>query len=293
MKLRALVFVCVCFLSCKAQPVLKTNADANTLLWEISGHNVKAPSYLFGTFHLICKDDFPVSEQLKEAIKASTEMYMELDMDDPATMMGGLMLMGMRGDTTLKKLYTEEEYKKVADFFKDSLNMPIGMLNGIKPFFLSAMLYPKMLSCKTVSGVEEVLMKIAKDNKKEIKGLETMAFQASLFDSIPYTLQAKELLKSIDSLAAYKVYFDTMLQVYKSQQLDKIQEQFTKSEFGMQENQEILLDNRNKNWVKQLKIIMPKQPVFIAVGAGHLVGDNGLIALLTKEGYTVRPLQNK
>jgi uncharacterized protein len=293
MKLSALAVVCICFVSCKAQPVLKTNADANTLLWEISGKNLKAPSYLFGTFHLICKDDIPVSAQLKETVKASTEMYMELDMDDPATMMGGLMLMGMRGDTTLKKLYTEEEYKKVADFFNDSLHMPIGMLNGIKPFFLSAMLYPKMLSCKTVSGVEEVLMKIAKENKKEIKGLETMAFQAAVFDSIPYTIQAKELLKSIDSLAAYKVYFDTMVQVYKSQQLDKIQEQFTKSEFGMQENQDILLDNRNKNWVQQLKVIMQKQSVFIAVGAGHLVGENGLISLLKKEGYTVRPLQNK
>jgi uncharacterized protein len=293
MKAVWILFVVVMCNACKAQPVLKTNADENTLLWEISGNHLKTPSYLFGTFHLICKNDIPAGPQVSEAIKAAGEVYMELDMDDPATMMGGLLLMNMRGDTTLKKLYTEAEYNKVAAFFKDSLHTPIGFLNSTKPFFLSAMLYPKMLPCKTISGVEEALMKIAKTSNKEIKGLETMAFQASVFDSIPYTQQAKELLKLIDSLSTYKVFFDSMLQVYKSQQLNKIETLFNNTEFGMQENQDILLDNRNKNWVGQLKTIMVKQPVFVAVGAGHLVGKNGLIALLRKQGYTLRPLLNK
>ncbi len=135
MKFNILISALVFFSSCKAQPSLKTNPDNNTLLWEISGNGLSKPSYLFGTFHLICKDDIPISNQLQEAVKAASEMYMELDMDDPATMLGGLMLMGMRGDTTLKKLYTEAEYKKVADFFKDSLHMPINMFNGTKPFF--------------------------------------------------------------------------------------------------------------------------------------------------------------
>jgi uncharacterized protein len=218
---------------------------------------------------------------------------MELDMDDPATLMGGLFLMNMKGDTTLKKLYTETEFKKVELFFKDSLHTPLAMFQKMKPFFAMAMLYPKMLPCKTMSGVEEELMKLAKANKKEIRGLETMAFQASVFDSIPYAQQAKELLKTIDSLDAYKKYFDTMVQVYKKQELKEIQNLFTKSEFGMEENQDILLDKRNKNWVKQLKEIMKKESVFIAVGAGHLVGEMGLIELLRKEGYTLRPIDNK
>lgn len=293
MKIRKLIYCLLLITSCKAQPQFKTNADNNTLLWEISGNELKKPSYLFGTFHLICKSDIPFGVQLKEAVKNSDEMYMELDMDDPATMFGGLMLMGMRNDTTLKDLFTETEYKKVADFFKDSLHMPITMFNGTKPFFLSAMLYPKMLPCKTMTGVEEELMQLAKSEKKEIKGLETMAFQASIFDSIPYEEQAKELLKSIDSLNNYRKYFDTMVQVYKSQRLNDIEDMFTKTEFGMQENQDILLDNRNLNWVSQLKKIMPAKAVFIAVGAGHLTGKNGLISLLKKEGYTLTPLLNK
>jgi len=61
----------------------------------------------------------------------------------------------------------------------------------------------------------------------------------------------------------------------------------------MQDNQDILLNDRNKNWVGQLKKIMKKEAVFVAVGAGHLVGEQGLIALLRKEGYNLRPIENK
>ncbi len=278
--------------SCKAQPVLISNDDDNTLLWEISSKNLKKPSYLFGTFHLLCKNDMPLGEQLKTAIKQSGKMYMELDMDDPATMMGGLLLMNMRGDTTLKDLFSEMEYGKVSAFFKDSLSTPITFFKSMKPLFLMAMLYPKMLPCKTMTGVEAELMKMAKEEKQEILGLETMAFQASVFDSIPYKQQAKELLKIIDSMPAAKQYFDTMVKVYKNQQLSKMQQLFTNSEFGMEENQDILLDKRNKNWVIQIKKIIPNESIFIAVGAGHLVGDMGLITLLRKEGYTLRPIKN-
>lgn len=295
MKTITLIFATLFFGNCTAQNAavkLKKNKNDNTLLWEVSGKNLSKPSYLFGTFHLICKDDIPFGSQLTTAVQLANTIYMEMDMDDPAMLLGGMMLMNMKGDSTLKKLYTTDEYNKVEIFFKDSLRMSMGMFQKMKPFFLMAMLYPKMLPCKTMSGVEQELMQIAKTSKKEIKGLETMAFQAAVFDSIPYTQQAKELLKTIDSLQAYRKYFDTMVNVYKTQQLKEIEKLFSKSEFGMAENQDILLDRRNKNWVVQLKPIMKKESVFVAVGAGHLIGKMGLIALLRKEGYTIRPLDN-
>lgn len=282
--------------SCKAQPAqvsLKANNDNNSLLWEVSGNGLKKNSYLFGTFHLLCKSDINFSSQLKAATGNADKIYMELDMDDPSVLMGGLLMMNMKEGKKLKDLYTEAEYNKLSNYFKDSLHVPVSFLQNTKPYFLVAMLYPKMMPCKTVSGVEEELMKLAKTQQKEIKGLETMEFQAAVFDSIPYSEQAKELLKSIDSMTVYKKYFDTMVNVYKSQELEKIERLFSQSEFGMEEHQDILLDDRNKNWVGQLKTIMLKESVFVAVGAGHLVGNKGLIALLKKEGYTVRPLLNR
>jgi uncharacterized protein YbaP (TraB family) len=288
-----LLFASMDCLAQQKQSVLTANKDQNTLLWEVSGNGLAKSSYLFGTFHLMCKDDIIFSSQLKTAVINADKVYLELDMDDPKMMLNGLMMMNMKNGKKLSDFYTAPEYAKLKGFFKDSLNMPFTFFESMKPFLLVAMLYPKMMPCKTVSGVEEELMKLAKLYKKEINGLETLQQQAAVFDSIPYKEQAKELLKSIDSMKANKKEFEKMLSVYKSQRLSAIEALFSKSEFGMQEHEDILLYNRNMNWVKQLKTIMKAESVFVAVGAGHLVGTKGLIALLKKEGYKVRPLLNK
>jgi len=285
----------ILFMSCKAQSdhsFVKQKND-NTLLWKVSGNGLKNPSFLFGTFHLLCKEDIHLSDQLKKAMKTSDKIYMEMDMDDPSTMLGGMLYMNMKNDTTLESLYTPEEYQRLKNYFSDTLKMPVMLLQRAKPYFLVALLYPRMMNCASPVGVEEELMKIAKEDKKEIKGLETIQFQASVFDSIPYEWQAKELLKNIDSFSVYKNEFETMLDFYKKQQLDSIKSLMGKSESGEEKYDDLLLNNRNKNWVKQLKEIMKNESVFVAVGAGHLVGEKGLIKLLKKEGYKVEPLQNK
>ena len=109
-----------------------------------------------------------------------------------------------------------------------------------------------------------------------------MKFQASVFDSIPYDVQAKELMKNIDSFPKYASQFDTMMLAYKNQQMKIIESSLNESEFGMDKYEDLLLNRRNADWVKQLNSIMKNKSAFVAVGAGHLVGDKGLISLLRK-----------
>lgn len=282
--------------ACKAQPsqpMLASNDDGNTLLWEISGRDLAEPSYLFGTFHMLCPDDIRFSANLKEAVNRSREVYFEMDLDDAANTLGAVFFMNMKNGKTLKDLYTEEEYARLNRFFSDSLGTPLFAIQRMKPLFLEAMLYPKMMPCKNLSGVEQELMKLAKAQKKEIKGFETIAFQASVFDSIPYEVQAKELLKGIDSMSQYRPYLDSMIRVYKEQKLAGMEKLMSDDSFGMADQTDILLDKRNENWVAQLKGILPKTNIFMAVGAGHLTGPKGLIELLKKEGYTLRPIENR
>ena len=285
----------ICIFGCKGQPTSlspKKLNNNNTLLWQISGKALKKPSYLFGTFHLLCKDDINFSAQLRYAIQYADEVYMELDMDDPSTLLSGLLYMNMKDGKKLKDFYSPDEYKKIEGFFNDTLHMPLVMFQKAKPYFLVALLYPKMMKCKTFSGIEEGILKLAKENKKEILGLETMEFQSAVFDSIPYEWQAKELMKNIDSLDKYKNEFDTLMLAYKNQQLDVLEKLITKSEFGMDEFEDVLLNRRNANWVKKLGAVMKSKSLFVAVGAGHLLGEKGLIKLLRKEGYAVEPLIN-
>lgn len=295
MKFYCLALLLIITYSLKAQQtgLLKSNTDDNTLLWEVSGNGLVTPSYLFGTFHLLCKNDIRFSQALKQSVSHASVVYMELDMDDPAIMIAGLGMMSMKNGKKLKDLLSEEAYKRVEQFFKDSLKSSLDFFQGMKPMMLTSLVYPKLMPCETVTSVEDQLVKLAKENKKEVRGLETLAFQSSVFDSIPYKEQADELLKTIDSLAKSKLLFDSMVRAYTNQDMTAIEHILTNDDFGMDGNQDLLLDNRNRNWVSQLKTIMHKEPVFIAVGAGHLPGKGGVIALLRKEGYTVRPVENR
>ncbi len=295
MKFLSLISLIFCSGICRAQSnnLLAANNDDNSILWEVSGNGLTAHSYLYGTFHMVCRDDIKISSACKQAIKNSGKVYLELDMDDPAMVFSGLMLMNMKGGKKLKDLYSPESYKRISDYFTDSLKTPMGLFQNLKPMFLLAMLYPKMMPCTEVTSVEEDIMRLAKENGKEINGLETIAFQASVFDSIPYEKQAEELLNAIDSMEKSRKYYSLMAAAYANQKMDAIEKLMNDPDAGIEDNQDILIDNRNKNWVGQLKAIMKNGPVFVAVGTAHLIGENGLVSLLRKEGYSLRPLFNK
>lgn len=266
--------------------------NSNTLLWKVSGKELKNPSYLFGTFHLLCKDDIHFSKNLEQALKNSNEVYMELKLDDPSTVFGGLLYMKMKDGKKLSDLYSPQDYARINRYFADSLKIPLSFLQDTKPYLLVALLYPRMMNCGSPTGVEEELMKLAKQDQKEIKGLETVQFQASLFDSIPYRFQAKQLLDNIDSLAEYKKEFSKMVSFYKAQEIDSLQNMVSRDDFGSKHFDDLLLKDRNKRWVSILDTIMPKESVFVAVGTGHLTGPNGLISLLKHSGYHVDPVDN-
>src|SRR5687767_4780321 len=91
-----------CFAQQNGISLKKMNNDNNTLLWQVSGKDLVKPSYLFGTFHLLCKDDINFSAQLRSAIQYADEIYMELDMDDPSGLLSGLLYMNMKDGKKLK-----------------------------------------------------------------------------------------------------------------------------------------------------------------------------------------------
>src|ERR1700754_5067984 len=107
MRIFSFVIAALILQSCHAQKIesLPKNKDNNTLLWEISGKDMKKPSYVFGTFHLLCKDDIHLGVNLQQALKNADEVYFELDLDDPATALGGLTMMNMPKGVSLKSLY--------------------------------------------------------------------------------------------------------------------------------------------------------------------------------------------
>ncbi len=152
------------------------------------------------------------------------------------------------------------------------------------------------MPCDKAVAMEQMIMQEAKFRKKRIEGLETMAYQMSIFDSIPYKIQAEQLLKYATTSGAQSEVnkeFIEMMDAYKEQDLEKLGAVIKKNEEGIGQYEDLLIFNRNRNWVQKLKTIMHDRPVTIAVGAGHLPGKKGVIELLRKEGYSVKPVKNK
>jgi len=218
-------------------------------------------------------------------------------MDNVLEMIGMLGQLNMKDDTTLADLLSKEDYQKVKKYFEEKGSMlPFSMLETMKPILAASMLEESSLPCGTPVAMEQMIMEEAKDHEKAIKGLETMAYQASVLDSIPYKLQALQLVSYIDSAnngVDGNKEFNELLEAYKAQDLKKLEELMVKSDIGMSSYTDVLLYNRNRNWIKKLKNILPGKSIVIAVGAGHLPGDQGVISLLRKEGYTVTPVINK
>ena len=275
----------------------QTTVSNNTLLWRISGKNLTKPSYLFGTIHLLCANDIDLSETLKKAINETDKVYLELDMDNLFEMMQAVQKMKMRNDTTLSDLLSDSDYKKVKAFFASKSSMiPFSILETYKPMLAASMIMQTSTECDNAVSMEQIIMQEAKENKKEIKGMETMAYQLSIFDSIPYEIQAKQLLAFIsdnDTEDRASKEYDEMASAYRSQDLSKLEALINKEEFGIGNFADLLLYNRNKNWVITMDKIFANNSAVIAVGAGHLPGEKGVINLLKKAGYKVEPMENK
>jgi uncharacterized protein YbaP (TraB family) len=265
---------------------LQSQDFEKSLLWKISGKGIEKPSYIFGTIHATC--DASLSPKVMNALKNTDQLYLEMDLDNPNMQSEMMSDMMMKDSISMSKLASKEDFEIVDIFLKEQLGYSLQLFNTIKPFFVSAMFYPKILDCKSQS-IEAELMKISQQQNKEIFGLETIKEQMALFDVIPYQEQMNELIKSVKSkLVNDKKDLTDGLKMYEKEDLNGLVEICEKSENTMMSkyNDELLI-NRNRIWIPKIENEIAQKPTFFGVGAAHLAGKNGVIMLLRKNGYIV------
>ncbi len=268
------------------------------LLWKIEGNGIKDPSYLFGTIHIIPKEDYFLPKGLEESFNKVKKVFFEIDIDqmnDPSTMMGIYDKIFMNNDTSLTDLVSVEDYEKLRVFF-ENIGFPLSMVDRMKPMFLSALAgvdgNPNALKDGNYKSYELELSELAKNKNLETEGLESLEFQLSIFDSIPYNVQAKMLLESVSSTGENEDQMKQMYQNYKLQNLNALNQSISKEDQSLQPYLEMMLYNRNKNWIPKIKAEVINGSCLFAVGAGHLGGERGVIQLLIDEGFTIKPVMS-
>ncbi|MCS7035973.1 MAG: TraB/GumN family protein [Saprospiraceae bacterium] len=262
------------------------------LLWKVSGKGLRQPSYLLGTIHLIPKEQFAVSNATREALSRVGRIAFEIDLKE----MGGLAVFKvmsktfMSGGQTLRNLLSEEDYALVREQVSKRSMLPMSTLERMKPMFVASMLEREsndLSENKRMTSVEVELYRLARKRKIATAGLETIEYQLSLFDSIPYALQARMLVEQLRQESNAGEEFARMVSLYQQKDLQGM-EAMTRESFAEEPTiQEALIYRRNRDWIPIIVRMMREQPTFFAVGAGHLGGTRGVIALLRKEGYRV------
>lgn len=264
--------------------------ESKSLLWKIEGNGLEKPSYLYGTIHAICKDDFFLTEAVNKAQSETEQTALELDMDDPQFMQQMQMNMMNPGMKNIASEFSEDQKKVTDEFFAANYGAGLAQLGIIKPFGLLAMVIQKSIPCDATESYEQVFIKNAKSREVEVVGLETVEFQTTLFDKEPMADQIHLLVQSIKDFDEGQEDFNKLVKAYKNQDLAAMSALMLESpEYAKYED--LLLNNRNEDWIAKIEALTKEKPTFIAVGALHLAGDKGVIALLKKEGYKVTPVK--
>jgi hypothetical protein len=266
------------------------------LLWKVSGNGLTQSSYLFGTHHLIDKEQIKDFDKILALSNQTDAVVGEMDMSDPGSLQMKMMQGGMMSGTTIKQLLSPEDYALADNEFNQLMGTGLGQLGMMKPMVLG-MMYEEIIYSqaygltKQPEAVDMLFQNNAKTNNKKIIGLETVEQQMdALLNSIPPKRQAEIMMKEIKEKQKVIDLFLQETAAYLSGDMTKIEVIDQKDDSMTPEEKKIINDNRNSNWLKQLPDLMKNQSCFIAVGCLHLAGKNGLVAQLKNAGYTVEPV---
>jgi len=263
----------------------------NSLLWEISGNGLKNKSYLYGTVHIQDKRVFQFGDSLMPRFNSCTAFAGELllmKQNDPAELM---KMVFMPGDTTLKMLLSKADYKLVHDYTKKKLGVMAGMVDKLKPIFTSSIITETFAKKDEPYSLDEYFQKIAAEKKMQVIGIETAQEQMSALDRVSLKEQAQMLVDGIkeDAATTDTTAMEKLISIYLTQNLDSIQYYISDQDLSDAFSKSIITE-RNHKMAERIDTLVRNKSAFVGVGAAHLPGKEGVIALLRERGFTLRPV---
>lgn len=279
---------------------------AKSVFWEISGKNLKKPSYLFGTHHLYDYQFLVNNENIYKKIKSIDAVMGEIIMDDAdLSLLMKMSLAMMMKDNSLEKLLSKEDYAATDACLKDVMGFGLQTFNKFKPIAVYQLImvgkYAKVNNTSLNSDQNSIASKqgsmdayfqeLGKKYKKELRALETVEQQLSvLYDGYTVDKQVEMLLDIVydrDSVSTQEIYH--LNDLYQQQDIEGLLKLMHKN--TSEEEIRFMLADRNQRWIPQIESLLQNgKTLFIAVGAGHLPGKFGVIKLLQEQGYTLKPI---
>ena len=274
--------------------VLATGAAAQTgrsFLWKVqSGTNVM---YLAGSVHALTVDAYPLNPAYQRAFEASSTLVEEIDLAEADPLTGGLGLLakGMYTDgRTFNTVVSKETAALVAEKLKGT-PLALELIQPMKPWMVMLML--EALGAQTAGldpqlGLDKHFYDLANEKGKQVIGLETAESQMDRFDKMPERMQEQMLRSELEEMETEQSSLRSILTAWQNGDAATIEKMLLGSFSDNPAAYNSLITERNRNWMPQLETCLKRpSPCFVVVGAAHVVGPQGLLAMLQQRGYKV------
>jgi len=257
-----------------------------SILWEVSGNGLPSSSYLLGTFHLVCEQDLAVADKVQTALAAVDQIALEVNLTDIEELMNIQQL--MKAKASFSSQLSENELLEFKRLLRKKYNLALEIVDQLQPIVLMGLLAMKDIPCE-VKGYDMEILNLGLSQQKKVIGLEHFSDQIEITNHI-YT--PKEILRQLQLEDAAVENYRALAEAFKQEDISALYAMATDTIQLSAEGKKLLLDNRNQAWIKKMVEIMPKERTLFAVGAGHLAGELGVIALLRAKGFTVKAILN-
>ena len=282
----ALVALCLAGSTAAAQQARKH------FLWKVEGPGASV-AYLLGSLHVLTPEFYPLSADINKAFAASKTLVEEVDFDemtDPVQMMNALGKAMLTDGRTLEQLVAPATFTEVSRR-AEAARLPMVALQRMKPWLVAITLMEPSLQAagfKADLGIDKHFFDRAKAGGLKRQALETLAYQIDRFDELPPKLQEEMLVSSMKDIDTQVSNVREMAQQWAAGDIKGLEKALLA---GFSDSPDLyfrLLVERNRNWVPHVDTCLQQNAgCFIVVGAAHLVGPDGLPALLAKKGYKV------
>jgi uncharacterized protein YbaP (TraB family) len=274
--------------------MLASIAGADSSVWQIQSEDHTI--YIGGTVHLLRATDYPLPEEYAQAYAASSNIIFETDlnsMNDLAVQAKLMQRLSYGDDESLKTVLSDEAYSALEAYVRN-ISVPLVMLEKFKPGMVVSLLQVMEFQRIgfTPQGVDAYFNTLAIGDGKPLGQLETIDAQIGFLASMGEGNESEFILMSLKDLEDTVDVMDDMIEAWRTGDNDALSELFVADMLEQApEIYDSLLKQRNLNWLPQLEGMLESPEIeFVLVGAAHLVGPDGLLAILQAKGFQVSRL---
>lgn len=274
-----------------------TKAESKNFLWKIEKDN--KVNYVLGSIHALSENEYPLNKTITNKFNESEVVVVEVDITQSDNVKKIQKLVAKKGrfkNKKLEDLLKKETVKKLKETVKSFKIMPWERINQMKPWMAAISLTQLNLMKAGINpnyGVDQHFLSKAKEKKKNIKELESINSQIELLSDFNMDLQIKYLIANLEKVN-FKNKFDKMVKAWQSGNSKKLEKIIFKERNKNKELEKLyneMFDERNKSMAENIKsYFKTNKKHFIIVGAGHLVGETGIINILKNDGFKIEQL---